>query len=309
MKICPNCNTPYEDDMSFCLEDGTTLVSAKVVPDTEAKTVDLPEGSIPQPPAENLSQETKIRTVAETPRPTNQNELVETRVQNSPEKEEKSRSGFLIGALALVGLLLLGTAAGVGYFYLQSQPTAETALANTNKDNSNVFAPGTNGKGKSGTSDFNDEKTNANKNSPINKEAPKETPKETPEPTASKTPKPTPTKTPKPTPTPKPTVKPTPKPTVKPTPGGITGGLKILSKPQPRMTIAARRAGTQGTVVLNVTFQANGRIGKVSVIKGLPNGLTRSSVAAARQIRFKPAIKNGKPYAVTKPVRYVFKRY
>lgn len=309
MKICPKCNTPYEDDMSFCLEDGTSLVTAKVIPDTEAKTVDLPEGSIPQPPSENLSRETEIRTVAETPRPTDQNELIETRVQTPSAKEEKSRSGLLIGALALVGLLLLGTAAGVGYFYMQSQPTTETALANTNKANSNVFAPGANGQGESGNFETNDEKTNSNAELPVNKETPKETPKATPKATPTKTPEPKPTKTPKPTPTPKPTVKATPKPTIKPTPGGITGGLKIISKPQPKMTLAARRAGTQGTVVLNVTFLANGRIGNVAVVKSLPNGLTRSSVVAARQIRFRPAIKNGKPYTVTKPVRYVFKTY
>lgn len=71
----------------------------------------------------------------------------------------------------------------------------------------------------------------------------------------------------------------------------------------------ARRAGTQGTVTLKVTFLANGRIGDVSVIKGLPNGLTRSAVTAARQIRFKPAIRNGQPYTVTKTIQYSFTIY
>jgi TonB family protein len=98
-----------------------------------------------------------------------------------------------------------------------------------------------------------------------------------------------------------------PKPT--PAPVGPTEGVKILSKPRANYTDAARQNQVQGKVVLRVTFSANGAIGNISVISGLPNGLTEQAIAAARGIRFEPAKRGGVPYAVTKPVEYTFTIY
>lgn len=87
---------------------------------------------------------------------------------------------------------------------------------------------------------------------------------------------------------------------------GPTVGVKIISKPRPGYTDAARVNNIQGTVILKVTFNANGTIGGVSVVKGLPNGLTEQAIAAAKGIRFEPAKKGGSPYAVNKNVEYSF---
>ena len=101
----------------------------------------------------------------------------------------------------------------------------------------------------------------------------------------------------------------TPPPPPAPKPVGPTEAIKILSKPQPRYTDAARQNSVQGTVTLKVTFTANGQIGSIAPVNGLPYGLTEQAIAAARQIRFEPPKKNGVPYGVSKTVSYTFTIY
>ncbi len=90
---------------------------------------------------------------------------------------------------------------------------------------------------------------------------------------------------------------------------GVTQGLKILSKPRPGYTDAARQNNIQGTVILRVTFLASGQVGSVSVVKGLPNGLSEQAIAAARRISFEPAKTNGIGQSVTKQIEYSFSIY
>jgi protein TonB len=90
---------------------------------------------------------------------------------------------------------------------------------------------------------------------------------------------------------------------------GVTSGIKILSKPRPGYTDSARQANIQGTVILRVTFLANGSVGGISAVKGLPNGLTEQAIAAARRISFTPAMSNGQPQNVTKQIEYTFSIY
>lgn len=90
---------------------------------------------------------------------------------------------------------------------------------------------------------------------------------------------------------------------------GVTAGIKIISKPRPGYTDAARQNNIQGTVVLRVTFLASGQIGSVSVVKGLPNGLSEQAIAAAKRIAFEPAKVNGAAVPVTKQIEYSFSIY
>jgi len=94
-----------------------------------------------------------------------------------------------------------------------------------------------------------------------------------------------------------------------PKPVGVTAGIKILSKPRPGYTDSARQANIQGTVILRVTFMANGSVGGISAVKGLPSGLTEQAIAAARRISFQPATLNGVPQNVTKQIEYTFSIY
>lgn len=85
--------------------------------------------------------------------------------------------------------------------------------------------------------------------------------------------------------------------------------LKIVFKPQAQYTEIARANQVRGTVTLRVSFLANGEIGGVSPVNSLPDGLTESAIAAARNIKFEPAKKDGVTYTVTKQVQYSFSIY
>jgi TonB family protein len=93
-------------------------------------------------------------------------------------------------------------------------------------------------------------------------------------------------------------------------PVGPTEGVKIISKPPAFTNIEGRfneerlKLLSGKKVVLRVTFGANGQIGAISVISGLPEGLTEEAIEAAKKIKFKPARRGGVPYSVTKPVEY-----
>ena len=81
---------------------------------------------------------------------------------------------------------------------------------------------------------------------------------------------------------------------------------QILRKPPPRFPREARGQITRGYVILRAILAADETVNHIEVITGLPNGLTESAIAAARQIKFKPARKDGKPVSVWVEVEYQF---
>ena len=81
----------------------------------------------------------------------------------------------------------------------------------------------------------------------------------------------------------------------------------ITSKPKPVYTKEARRLGVQGFVVLKVALSANGRVGRIRVLKRLPAGLTENAIKAVCKLEFKPAIKAGQPVSQWVDVEYVFR--
>lgn len=85
--------------------------------------------------------------------------------------------------------------------------------------------------------------------------------------------------------------------------------VKILSKPRAPYTDIAKKNDVQGVVTLKITLLANGQIGAVSVVKGLPDGLTQSAIDAARQIKFEPKKVNGVAVSVTQEMSYNFNIY
>jgi len=84
---------------------------------------------------------------------------------------------------------------------------------------------------------------------------------------------------------------------------------RILSKPEPQYTDAARKNQITGTVILRAIFGADGNVHAVIPIRLLPDGLTDRAYAAVRQIRFEPAIKDGHPVAVAVQIEYNFNLY
>ena len=89
----------------------------------------------------------------------------------------------------------------------------------------------------------------------------------------------------------------------------INQAVKITLTIKALYTDLARFYNIQGTIPMRVIFNANGTIGSVTPVTKLPFGLTAQAIAAAKQIRFEPAIKNSVPYTVIKLVVYSFTIY
>ena len=68
---------------------------------------------------------------------------------------------------------------------------------------------------------------------------------------------------------------------------------EILFKPKPEYTTEARAKRIEGDVLLQVIFTAAGEVKVEKIIQGLGYGLDESAEAAARQIRFHPALQDG----------------
>lgn len=84
---------------------------------------------------------------------------------------------------------------------------------------------------------------------------------------------------------------------------------RVTNKPEAHYTEEARKKQITGTVILRAIFAANGRVIGVQVIKGLRGGLTERAIHAARQIRFIPATKDGRPVSMFIQLEYSFNLY
>jgi TonB family protein len=82
--------------------------------------------------------------------------------------------------------------------------------------------------------------------------------------------------------------------------------VEILQKPKPDYTEEARKAKIEGEVLLRVQFTASGELQVVDVVRGLGYGLNENAIRAAKQIRFKPAERDGRPIDSTAIVHIVF---
>ena len=89
----------------------------------------------------------------------------------------------------------------------------------------------------------------------------------------------------------------------------VTQRARVISKPEPQYTEAARKNQVTGSVVLSVIFSESGEVTGIRAIKTLPDGLTERAIAAARQIRFVPAIRNGQSVSVYMQLEYNFNLY
>ncbi|HEV2397023.1 MAG TPA: energy transducer TonB [Candidatus Sulfotelmatobacter sp.] len=81
---------------------------------------------------------------------------------------------------------------------------------------------------------------------------------------------------------------------------------EILSKPLPVYTDEARAKKIEGEVLLEVVFEASGKLHVVKVVRGLGHGLDDAAIRAAEQIRFKPALRDGQPADSTAVVHIIF---
>jgi TonB family protein len=89
----------------------------------------------------------------------------------------------------------------------------------------------------------------------------------------------------------------------------VTSKARVLSKPEPQYTEEARKNQVTGTVVLRAVFTSGGQVTNIRAVSGLPYGLTERAIAAARQIRFTPATKDGRPVSMYIQLEYNFNLY
>lgn len=86
----------------------------------------------------------------------------------------------------------------------------------------------------------------------------------------------------------------------------VTRKAMITFKPQPGFTDEARKNSVSGVVRLRAVLNFSGAVTNISVVKGLPDGLTEKAIAAARQIRFSPAQKDGRAVSQHVMLEYNF---
>ncbi len=101
--------------------------------------------------------------------------------------------------------------------------------------------------------------------------------------------------------------------------GGIGGGVfkvgggisapQAISTPDPEYTEEARNAKTQGTCVLWLIVDDQGRPRDIRIVRGLGFGLDARAINAVKQWRFQPAMKDGRPVNVQISVEVGFKLY
>jgi TonB family protein len=92
-------------------------------------------------------------------------------------------------------------------------------------------------------------------------------------------------------------------------PSEVTSKARIISKPEPQYTEEARRNQISGTVVLKAVFSSSGQVTNIRAVSSLPYGLTEKAIAAARQIRFTPAQKDGRAVSQYIQIEYNFNLY
>ncbi|MGA2991389.1 MAG: energy transducer TonB [Candidatus Korobacteraceae bacterium] len=101
--------------------------------------------------------------------------------------------------------------------------------------------------------------------------------------------------------------------------GGIGGGVyrvgagvsppRVVYDPDPDYSEEARKAKTQGTVVLWVIIGPDGRPRDITVQRSLGRGLDEKAVEAVRNWKFEPARKDGQAVAVQIAIEVNFRLY
>jgi protein TonB len=92
-------------------------------------------------------------------------------------------------------------------------------------------------------------------------------------------------------------------------PGEVTRKAVITLKPEPGFTEEARKNNVTGVVRLRAVLSSSGAVTNITPIKSLPDGLTEKAIAAARQIRFTPAQKDGRAVSQYITLEYNFNIY
>jgi periplasmic protein TonB len=81
----------------------------------------------------------------------------------------------------------------------------------------------------------------------------------------------------------------------------------VVKKVEPTYSKAARAKKYQGTVVLYVQVDRQGKAMNVKVLRSLGLGLDEKAMQAVRKWKFSPAMKDGKPVIVEAQIEVNFR--
>jgi TonB family protein len=90
--------------------------------------------------------------------------------------------------------------------------------------------------------------------------------------------------------------------------GGVTAPT-VTHKVEPEYSKEAARARFEGTVILFVVVDQDGKPTNLKVIRPLGLGLDQKAIEAVEQWRFKPGMKEGRPVAVQATIEVNFRMY
>ncbi|HKM55573.1 MAG TPA: energy transducer TonB [Isosphaeraceae bacterium] len=88
--------------------------------------------------------------------------------------------------------------------------------------------------------------------------------------------------------------------------GGVSAPIPIY-KPEPEYSEEARKAKFQGTVMLAIVVDTDGKAKNIQVVRSLGMGLDEKAVEAVAKWRFKPGYKDGRPVPVKANVEVNFR--
>jgi TonB family protein len=89
----------------------------------------------------------------------------------------------------------------------------------------------------------------------------------------------------------------------------IDGKVRLVMKPEPTYTEEAREKQVVGRVIIKAVFSCNGSVANILIVDGLPHGLTQQAIAAAKKIKYVPAVKSGKYASMWMQLEYNFNLY
>ena len=289
IKQCPSCNRTYSDEsISFCLADGTLLSAPYASSKDEAPPTEI----LPTPKAVPPTQPAKPLIPTITSRP----EFRGVTLAETAAAPNESR-GTVWVAVVFAVLALVGVGLIVRYAMRDSsEPTSPIAQPGTIAVNSTptpAVSP------TAGTSPV------SNSTSPLPPTA-NASPGAKPAENLQADPVLFPPDSRQPN---SPAASPTTNYSKVFTGSEVDQKAKILSKPEPSYTEEGRKNQIAGRVVLRAVFSAGGTVTNIQAVSSLPNGLTERAIAAARQIKFVPATKDGRPVSMWMELQYNFNLY
>ena len=83
---------------------------------------------------------------------------------------------------------------------------------------------------------------------------------------------------------------------------------EFLNRVKPEYATEAEKADITATVEAMVVLRSNGEVGNIEITRWAGFGLDESAERAIRQLKFKPATRNGNPIHVRALIRYNFRR-